>query len=182
MPRPVRFALVVCVLALTAAACGGDDASESTTTTTTQAAPTTSSTTKAPATTTTQLVDTTEFLLEAKWTNTVDGKFEASGGAVDAGVVCTDGRMKFSAEVVEEDPGKWIDSVAESEFTCSDDSGTFITESTYHTVISGENSSIEGQWEIVSGTGAYAALEGEGDIEAKCSVGCDGSFAGAVTP
>jgi uncharacterized cupredoxin-like copper-binding protein len=52
MPRPFRFAVVLCVLALLAAACGGGDDAASTTST--EAGETTSSTTKAPATTTTQ--------------------------------------------------------------------------------------------------------------------------------
>lgn len=92
-----------------------------------------------------------------------------SGGAVDAGVMCPEGRFKFTEEIVNEDPGKWLDAVAIVEYTCGDASGTFTAEATYHTIISGENSSLEGTWEALEGTDAYASLQGGGTFEGECT-------------
>jgi len=72
---------------------------------------------QAPVTTTTEPVDPTELASTFKCTNTVDGKFENSGGAVDAGVMCPEGRVKYSVEVIDEEPGKWLESVSTAEFT-----------------------------------------------------------------
>jgi hypothetical protein len=115
----------------------------------------------------------------------VDGKFTASGGAVDAGVVCTDGTIKWSEEIVDGVPKEWMDVVTVSDFTCSDGSGTFMTETTANVVFSGTTAKAKGLWEVLSGTGAYEALEGGGPWVALCGgVGgdCDSDWVGAVTP
>jgi hypothetical protein len=186
MSRIFRFTLLMSLLALAAAACGGDDGADPTTTSAaavTTTSSTTTSTTKAPVTTITEPVDTTELLIMTEWSNTVDGKFEHTGGAVDAGVMCTEGRFKYSVEAIDEDPGKWLDSVSTAEYTCTDGSGTFTTESTYHTIISGANSSVLGLWEVLEGTGAYATIQGGGTLDGDCAPqGCVAEGIGVVTP
>jgi hypothetical protein len=183
MSRIFRFTLLMSLLALAAAACGGDDGADPTTTSAAAVTTTSSTTTRAPVTTTTEPVDPTELLLTLKRSNTADGKFDNSGGAVDAGVMCPEGRFKSSEEVIDEDPGKWLDSAATSEYTCSDGSGAFTIESTYHTIISGGNSSIFGLWEVLEGTDAYATIQGGGTLDGDCAPqGCVIEAIGVVAP
>ena len=78
----------------------------------------------------------------------------------------------------------WLDSIATSEFTCDDGSGTFTTESTYRATISGGSSSFEGTWEWLAGTEAYASVQGGGTFEGDCTPlasGCENEGIGVIT-
>jgi len=86
------------------------------------------------------------------------GTFTATGPAVDAGLVCPEGTIGYTPNPDVDTPGviwRW-----EDELTCGDGTGTFLL---------GVNVYIEdsapmyfGAWNIVTGTGNYAELQGGG--------------------
>jgi len=86
-----------------------------------------------------------------------DSTFTATGSAVDAGVACAEGTIDLLGG------SRLHDEVAfarwEDEFTCSDGSGTFVGGVDDYIF---EDDRSRGPWNIVSGTGAYAAMSGGG--------------------
>jgi hypothetical protein len=90
------------------------------------------------------------------------GTFEATGPAVDAGLICATGTIEYT-EGPDEDPAaetvlwRWEDIL-----TCDDGSGAFrIGVDEYADV----NGTSYGVWNIVSGTGAYEGLQGGGGTD-----------------
>jgi hypothetical protein len=85
-------------------------------------------------------------------------EFVASGPAVDQGMMCAGGDVeeadaRFRAAEI---------SVAENRFVCDDGSGSFVTETVIdQTGFEGEGLPV-GDWSVVSGTGAYEKLRGDG--------------------
>jgi hypothetical protein len=169
MPRPFRFALVVCVLALLAAACGGDDGAAATTsteaaaTTSTQAAATTSSTTKAPASSdeTASGPITIEMTLKTLIdysTHPFEGTFEVTEGADILGCsvgVWVDGEQRRRSDDV-------LDGVPKLMTCARGDRGTFtiiFVPGGYDTG-PGDNN---GPWSIVDATADFTGLQGDGD-------------------
>ena len=85
------------------------------------------------------------------------GTVEITGPAVDAGLVCATGTFAYTVDPGPTDPGvlwRW-----EDEYTCDDGPGTFLL---------GVDEYIDappamfGVWNIVTGTGDYADLQGGG--------------------
>lgn len=90
------------------------------------------------------------------------GAFEATGPAVDAGLICASGTIEYDEP--EEDPAslelvlwRWEDIL-----TCDDGSGAFRIGVDEYIDIGG---AMQGLWNIVSGTGAYEGLRGGGGTD-----------------
>lgn len=85
--------------------------------------------------------------------------FVASGPAVDAGLVCPEG------EVDEADSRTELDgetSVGATTFPCDDGTGSFVLETVVDTTgFEGEGVPVS-DWRVISGTGSYTSLEGQG--------------------
>ena len=79
--------------------------------------------------------------------------FEATGPAVDAGLICSSG----TADWVNGHDSRW-----EDEYVCNDGSGTFIAGADIHIY---RNDRLYESWTIVSGTGAYANMTGGGGAD-----------------
>jgi hypothetical protein len=90
--------------------------------------------------------------------------FEASGPAVDAGLVCAAGTIDDTENPDPTEPGvlwRW-----EDEHICDDGSGTFVLGlDVYFDDPPNMRSWMMGTWNIVSGTGAYETLRGGGATE-----------------
>jgi hypothetical protein len=87
--------------------------------------------------------------------------FEASGAAVDAGVICPSGTTEFTDEGTppkqEGASGRW-----EDVYTCDDGSGTFTIGA--DGFIDVDERTHSGVWDIGSGTGRYETLTGGGGV------------------
>jgi hypothetical protein len=85
--------------------------------------------------------------------------FVASGPAVDAGLVCDGGEVD-EADSREEVDGE--ESVGETTFICDDGTGSFVLETVIDTTgFEGEGLPVS-EWRVISGTGSYTNLEGQG--------------------
>jgi len=86
--------------------------------------------------------------------------FEASGAAVDAGVICPSGTTEFTDDSTppkqEGASGRW-----EDVYTCDDGSGTFTIGAD---VFIDVDRLQHGVWDIGSGTGRYETLTGGGGV------------------
>ena len=90
------------------------------------------------------------------------GTFDARGDARASGLICDHGTV---ADLVEIDrkafaSGKLIDFVIPKEFTCNDDSGTFVMKVSIHIDPASKAESFT--WRILRGTAAYVRLQGAG--------------------
>ena len=89
-----------------------------------------------------------------------NGTFSATGPAVDDGVICTSGTLKFLGNPDAHPAAvfRW-----ENLHTCDDGSGTFILGvEVFHEDVSGR---ITGVWDISSGTDSYVGLTGGGIVD-----------------
>ena len=88
------------------------------------------------------------------------GDFEASGDAVDDGIVCEAGSV-LDTDILfgDPDPSGGLQISAVKEFTCEDGSGTFVMNLRIDTEPDGSEVFT---WMISSGTGDYAGLLGSG--------------------
>ncbi len=90
------------------------------------------------------------------------GTFEASGSAVDSGVVCDSGlvddtRLIFAGF----QSGRGIQIPVRKTFTCDDGSGTFFVKIQVHLDLATSTESFS--WVVLGGTGDYVNLHGSGD-------------------
>ena len=97
----------------------------------------------------------------------VPGTFEASGPAVEAGLMCEGGTM---VPLMEKYAGKSqvvTNLQVIAEFTCDDggefDGDSFIIKQQLHIDLTAEPVSWTFSWVIMDGTGAFAKLHGNGD-------------------
>jgi hypothetical protein len=90
------------------------------------------------------------------------GTFDARGDAVIGGLICDHGTVADLVEIDREAfaSGKLLDFVIPKEFTCDDDSGTFVLEVAIH--IDSISRAESFTWRVLRGTGAYARLQGAG--------------------
>ncbi len=89
------------------------------------------------------------------------GTFNATGQAVEMGLVCQHGTV-VDLEVVDSGAigrGSLTDFTVPKQFSCDDGSGSFVLELRVHVETPGIESL---QWQILRGTGAYADLQGAG--------------------
>ncbi len=93
------------------------------------------------------------------WPN---GTFEASGPAVDAGFICPAGTVVDASASTAGGQGAVLVLFVHKQFVCSDGSGSF--EMNLNVLI-GSNGTFA-RWLIVSGSGDYASLSGEGNVSA----------------
>jgi hypothetical protein len=85
------------------------------------------------------------------------GPFTATGPAVDAGLMCAEGTIDYTEDPDVDTPGalwRW-----EDEYTCSDGTGTFLLGVDEYIE---DSPAMFGVWNIVTGTGNYADLQGGG--------------------
>jgi hypothetical protein len=85
--------------------------------------------------------------------NTPIPVFEATGPAVDAGLICPSG----TADWIDGHESRWVD-----QYVCDDGSGTFVAGADIHIMT---NDRLYESWTIVSGTGAFANLTGGGGAD-----------------
>lgn len=90
------------------------------------------------------------------------GTFDVVGEAGTSGLICRHGTV---ADLVEIDraafaSGKLVDFTVPKEFTCDDDSGTFVVDVAIH--IDPVTRSESFTWRVLRGTGSYARLQGAG--------------------
>ena len=89
------------------------------------------------------------------------GTFEASGSAVDSGLVCAQGATVDTDHVFGGyQSGRKVEVQARKEFTCADGSGTFFVKIQIHVVFGGDEPF---SWVVQGGTGDYEGLGGSGD-------------------
>ncbi len=95
------------------------------------------------------------------------GTFEASGPAVDAGLMCEAGTMESLLEKYAGESEVVLNLQVIAEFTCADgselDGDTFIVKQQLHIDLTAEPMSWTFGWVIKGGTGAFADLHGNGD-------------------
>jgi hypothetical protein len=113
-----------------------------------------------------------------------DKPFQATGGGVDEGALCSSGTMNEvrlesidGDAIVEEDWADMFDSAMDTggvaemtvsqEWTCDDGSGTFSIK--FHNkfdfaIFEFQGQQDVGSWEIDQGTGSYSDLTGSGDV------------------
>ena len=88
------------------------------------------------------------------------GTFEATGAAVDAGLVCAAGTVLDTGGVFGGyQSGQKVQVQSRKELTCADGSGTILVKIQIHVVFGGDEPF---GWVIQGGTGAYAGLAGSG--------------------
>jgi hypothetical protein len=87
-------------------------------------------------------------------------EFVASGPAVDEGVVCSGGDVE-EGDFREEVAG--LVTIGENTFICDDGSGSFVLETVLdRTGFEEEEGLPVGDWRVLSGTGSYQKLQGQG--------------------
>ena len=89
------------------------------------------------------------------------GTFEATGSAVESGLICEHGTVLDTGYVF----GGWqsersVQVLTRKEFTCTDGSGSFFVKIQIHAVFGGAEPF---SWVVQGGTGAYEDLRGSGD-------------------
>jgi hypothetical protein len=111
-----------------------------------------------------------------------DGTFSASGSAVDAGVMCSDGTLeKFTISKDESTepsrPGTQYSAIEEYTLTCANGSGT-IAVGVWITGAQLESGYlVAGSWFVARGTGDYEHVNGSGDLNGDCDTdGADCSY------
>jgi hypothetical protein len=89
------------------------------------------------------------------------GTFEASGSAVDSGLVCAEGMVVDTDHVFGGyESGRKVQVQARKEFTCADGSGTFFVKIQIHAEFGGDEPFT---WVVQGGTGDFNGLGGAGD-------------------
>ncbi len=89
------------------------------------------------------------------------GTFEASGPAVDAGLLCTFGKEQdLERHLGGEQSHRLVTASVHKLFTCDDGSGTF--QVNVNALVSPKGK--RGSWVIAGGTGSYAELLGNGGL------------------
>jgi hypothetical protein len=89
------------------------------------------------------------------------GTFEASGSAVDAGLICESGTVDDTRIIFAGWQSRWGAQIpVRKTFTCDDDSGTFFVKIQVHLDFATATESIS--WVVQGGTGAYEDLRGSG--------------------
>ena len=124
------------------------------------------------------------------------GPFEATGGAVDDGVICARGEGALMAAEDTADGGV----LGDYEFRCDDESGTFELQLQVSAELAADQSAwdqavdgvldVNTPWIVLTGDGEFAELEGDGmygwtAVEAgdpQLAGGTFGVFEGDVTP
>jgi hypothetical protein len=104
--------------------------------------------------------------------NTSYGPFEATGGAVAAGIICPAGEtVDFGIPRVTgyENKSGWINIFIIKKFTCDDGSGEFFVQLEVRLDARGDNAS----WVIIGGTGDYEDLHGAGRLVGTYPEGVD---------
>lgn len=95
--------------------------------------------------------------------STSTGTFDASGPAVDAGVICPHGDVSDTMNMVAGYQSvRLVNLFIRKVFVCSDGSGSFEMNLNVHLV--NDPYQAISQWVIVAGDGAYARLRGTGGI------------------
>jgi hypothetical protein len=90
------------------------------------------------------------------------GTFEASGSAVDNGVICDSGTVDDTRVIFAGfQSGRGAQIPVRKTFTCADGSGTFFVKIQVHLDFESDTESFS--WVILGGTGDYAGLRGSGD-------------------
>lgn len=88
------------------------------------------------------------------------GTFEATGAAVDSGLLCADGTVLDIGSVVGGyQSGQKVQVLSRKELTCSDGSGTLFVKTQIHVVFGGDEPFT---WVVQGGTGDYAGVRGSG--------------------
>jgi hypothetical protein len=89
------------------------------------------------------------------------GTFQATGNAVDGGLVCAQGTVVDTDHVFGGyQSGRKVQVQARKEFTCTDGSGSFFVKIQIHAVFGGDEPF---SWVVQGGTGDYQGLGGSGD-------------------
>ena len=89
------------------------------------------------------------------------GTFEATGSAVENGLVCERGTVLDTGYVVGGfQSGRSVQILVRKEFTCTDGRGTFFVKIQVHAAFDGTETF---SWVVQGGTGAYGQLGGSGD-------------------
>ena len=89
------------------------------------------------------------------------GTFQATGSAVDNGLVCAEGTVVDTDHVFGGyQSGRKVQVQTHKEFTCADGSGTFFVKIQIHAVFGGDEPF---SWVVQSGTGDYEGLGGSDD-------------------
>jgi hypothetical protein len=88
------------------------------------------------------------------------GTFEATGRAVESGLVCERGTvLGIGGNLVGWQSGQKAQFRSRVELTCTDGSGTFVVQRQIHIVFGGDEPF---EWVVLGGTGAYEGLRGSG--------------------
>jgi hypothetical protein len=155
-PIVAAAVFLLIVAAGTVIATASSDDSEAVATATTLVTTTTTATTTTSPTPAVLAIE-----IEQTWPENAGEPFHASGPAVDAGTICSEGTTDmFNLQYNQAEQTE----VWEEVFTCSDGSGTFRMEYSASYLTVGEKVKYSGGWKIISGTGAYEALAGSGRI------------------
>jgi len=89
--------------------------------------------------------------------------FYASGPAVDAGFVCPTGIVNDNLHGTYDLPGGKIRIInVDKEFVCGDSSGTFVIN--LNVRLNLDTNRTTASWNVISGTGDYAGLHGNGSL------------------
>lgn len=90
-----------------------------------------------------------------------EGTFTASGAAVEAGLICSEGTT-LDLEVLASgyQSGRGINYLVTKLFACDDGSGTLTAQLAVRVDFKGDNAN----WLIIGGTGAYEKLHGSGTL------------------
>lgn len=100
------------------------------------------------------------------------GPFTASGGAVDAGIICTSGSTEDILPTIPtgyQNKFGWVNLHLTKKFTCEDGSGIFYIQLNVRLDARGDHAS----WVIVGGTGDYKNLHGAGRLLGTAPEGPD---------
>jgi hypothetical protein len=93
------------------------------------------------------------------------GTFEASGPAVDAGVICPAGDVyDLSSRAAGYQSNNHLNLFVHKLFVCSDESGAFEMDLNVRIVFSPQETTAK--WRVVAADGAYAGLHGNGKLTA----------------
>ena len=96
----------------------------------------------------------------------VSSQFFAVGPAVDAGLICGSGTVTDDSSSASGPPDWQRQNFnVVKHFECDDDSGSFTARLSVHAIFDPEFS-VTGQWDVLEGTGNYAALHGAGSLVA----------------
>ena len=93
------------------------------------------------------------------------GTFDASGPAVDAGIICPHGNVyDLEARAVGYQSNRLTNLFVHKRFVCDDESGSFEMDLNVRLVYSPQETTAE--WRVVAGNEAYARLRGNGKLTA----------------